>query len=440
MAKALTVGNKVKRVTPVDYRALGITAFDSNNDYPQRVARTLQRSPTGNAATNLYSTFLTGKGFTKPELNKLIVNSKKQSLADIAKRVNQDFATYHGCAFHINYNALLQPISINHVPFEMARLATEVDGKVKQIAVHPDWLGERRTGVKMRGVVKDDIKFIDIYTEDQAEIQLQIDAAGGFEKWNGHIVYYTVTGCVEYVLAPCDPVFEVVETEYGINIFSWRTTKKGYMPGGILAVPGKTEGPVKDGPVNENKTDSDQELTNTINENQGAENSGNIIVIPYENPEQLPQFTSFEIKNTDSLFEKTDARSQKTIARNYGQPKILHGIDTPGSLGFAKEWEDAERNYDQRCATMRSQLGKIYMPVLNKWQEPINVTEADMEVLPMTNIGKKNYLEMQAEISSCLTSAMTPLAKRGFLKNVLEVDEDTINELVPLETTTQPNA
>jgi hypothetical protein len=207
-----------KRVSTRDDKSLQIQSYDFDNIYPQRIRNAINSSGTGTSCTNLFAQHLRGRGFKNNDLEKLIVNEKNQTLGDVHKLICYDKAMYNGFAIHIGYNALLQVSSIKHIPFEFVRLSIADDrGLITSCKLYPDWA--RESG---KTFDKSKIKEVDLYSRDAEVIYQQINGSGGFENWNGQILYHTDKGNNVYPYASCDSVFEDVLTDAGIKMWKYR--------------------------------------------------------------------------------------------------------------------------------------------------------------------------------------------------------------------------
>ena len=166
-----TVLKRDERYKQWNERSLGIQAFGEENDYPQRVIEIVNASGTGGACVDVYSKFISGKGFADKNLYKLIVNDNRQTADYLLNQVSKDFS--YGCfAVHVNYNANYQIVEIQHVPWETVRFEKLNDeGEFWKVATHPDW-GKRQT--ELRKWKKTDIEFFDLYNPDPIEIERQV--------------------------------------------------------------------------------------------------------------------------------------------------------------------------------------------------------------------------------------------------------------------------
>lgn len=361
-----------RRIKPVDVKQYGVQGYDADNKYPQRIKYTIAASGTGVACTRLFSKYLKGRGFADAEVSKTPLNNSGQTLTDIHALVCQDYALYRGFALHIGYNALLQIISIKHVPFEFVRLNLPDDlENVSQATIYDDWGFDsgKKTDRKR-------FKTVDLYTTNVDKINSQIAKAGDISAWNGHLFYYSEDGALVYPKSPCDSVLEDVVTDSKVKIYKWRNTENGFMASHVYAHPGKFE-----------SDEAAEEFVNNLNAYQGADSSHKIMVVEVEDPAQMPQVVPFETPSKDKEFEYTESSVRENIIRAYGQPLVLHAVRTAGSLGESTEWEDAKKNYDERTEEERDRIAMVITKLMQQMNPAI--TEDQLKVIPITGVQDK---------------------------------------------------
>lgn len=360
-----------KRVLPRDDRSLNIQSYDLDNIYPQRVRNAINSSGTATACQNLFAKFLRGRGYKNQELEKLVVNERGETLADVHRLLCYDRAMYLGYALHIGYNAMLQPVSIKHIPFEYVRLSLpDSMGSVLTAKVYNDWAKE--TG---KPIDKNKIIEFDFFTEDTERIYEQIERAGGFSQWNGQLLYYSEKGNLVYPPAVCDPVFEDVLTDAGIKMWKFRGISTDFMANYFWIFNGEF--------ADERER---EEYITAVNSFQGVENSHKIAVVECPVPDSKPELIKVEKQDNDKVYELTETTCRDNIIRSYGQPLMLHAIHQQGSLGLSKEWEEAKANYDERTADEREKLGSCFKPILRRWAYGNPAPDGDYTIIPLTGL------------------------------------------------------
>lgn len=425
-ARVVVQTSVTKRVADSVDRSLGIFPYDGDNKYPQRVENARAASGTASACVKEMKRFLRGRGYDDPALESLVVNHKGQTLAEIHELICQDRSTFEGYAFIVGYNALFEVTSIQHVPFAHCRL--KYDGEtmqVSQVLVHPDW-GRERLGVAWK---KSDAVAFDVFTNDPQKRMAQVRACGGFQNWNGHIVYVSAAGHLTYPLSTFDAVMEDVLTERGIKTCKYRWQETGFMASHLLAVP-------------RFESDEDRnEFDENLKEFQGADRSQKIVLVEFDSKEQMPEVKPFTVNSQDGQYQWTESSVRDNIIRQFGQPLALHAIQAGGSLGMSKEFEEAKVLYDEKTADLRNQLAAFAADQLAMWSGG-NPAKKGFQVVPITGIkavqdkaplaatlGVGGLQSLQAII---VDTALTPQQKINIMVSVFGVPEqDAVNIITP---------
>lgn len=414
-----------KRVLNREDKTYGIQGYDLDNLYPQRVRNAINSSGTATACANLLLKHLRGRGYKNAALEDLIVNLAGQTLGDIHRLLCADRSMYRGWTYHVSYNAMLEPVEIKHVPFEYVRLAYPDDmGSVLTAKVYPDWAKESGKPVDRKL-----IKEFDLYTDDPLVIQEQVERAGGFDKWNGHIYYYSESGPHVYPPAVCDAVFEDVLTDAGIKMWKFRGISNDFMASYFWIFNGEFA----------SETEREEYVT-AVNSFQGVDNSHKVLVVECPVPASKPEIVPIQKQDNDRVYELTETTVRENIIRAHGQPLMLHAIHQAGSLGLTKEWEEAKKNYDERTEDDRVALGYTFEPVISRWAYGNPAPDGDYTILPLTKLPEAKSVQPlnealdPASIAGLQTvianPALTPPQKVNVLIAVYGVDKAVASAMV----------
>lgn len=373
------------RIKPKDNTSLGIQSYDVDNAYPQRVRNIIAASGTGSACSELLKKYLRGRGFANEFLEEVVVNARGETLGDLHNLLAEDRSYFRGFAIHIGYNAALQVTSLTHVPFEYIRLGLPDDtGAVAEVAIHPDWA--KQSGKPFNQA---DISWVDLYTDNPEKVLAQIDKAGGFDYWSGHVLYFSEAGHNTYPPAVCDSVLEDIITDAGIKVWKNRGVLTGFSANHILMYKGEFE-----------SDHARQQFIEDINQYQGADNAHKIMVVEVPTEESIPELKKIEQVSTDNLFQVTEQTVMENIIRRYHQPRTLHAIAQPGSLGLSKEWEEAKINYDERTEEERKRIVAVIGKVMALWHEgdPSAGNAFGYTVVPITGFSAKRETKTLSEV------------------------------------------
>lgn len=414
-----------KRILNREDKTFGIQVYDLDNLYPQRVRNAINSSGTGTACANLLAKHLRGRGYKNPAVEDLVVNVAGQTLGDVHRLLCADRALYRGWAYHVSYNAMLEPVEIKHVPFEYVRLTIPDDmGSVQTAKVYHDWAKE--TG---KPVDRKLIKEYDLYTSDTLVIQEQIEKAGGFDRWAGHLYYYSDYGKGTYPPAVADAVFEDVLTDAGIKMWKFRGISNDFMASYFWIFNG------------EFASDAErQEYVTAVNSFQGVDNSHKVLVVECPVPASKPEIVPIAKQDNDRVYELTETTVRENIIRAHGQPLMLHAIHQAGSLGLTKEWEEAKKNYDERTEDDRVALCYTFAEILERWAWGNPAPDGDYTVIPITGLAEVKAVQPLNEIldpaaiaglqTVIANPALTPPQKVNVLIAVYGVDQAVATSMV----------
>jgi hypothetical protein len=385
MKLTVTVPSTIKpRINSTLDTRKNIVNYDADNAYPQKCESAINASGTASSCTDKLKIFLEGNGFVDQNLKKLIVNSKGETLSDIHSLVCNDRSKFIAHALVIGYNALLEVSSIQHIEIKKIRYQRPTNngqGVILQMGVHPDWIGET-----YRRFDLNDIKWFDFYSDNKEIIASQIEAAGGFEKWNGQILYLSDSGKYTYPKAVCDSVLEYLLVQRGIKQFDYRNVETGFMAEGVFVNVGEFA-----------DKEDEENFDKGVEQFQGADRSHKILVAKVKNETEIPRFIPFESNKDDNKFLNTDIRARDSIIQCFGQPLALHSIQTAGSLGLSKEFEEAKTLYDQTTKRTRDFIANSFEKVLMNWHEGNPLGADGLRVIPVTGLSPVVEIKPLAE-------------------------------------------
>ena len=357
--------------------------YDEDNVYPQRVRNAIHSSGTASACTNLMAKHLRGRGYRNQDLEYLVINEKNETIGDVHKLLCNDRAMYLGYAFIVQYNALFQPQRIVHVPFESVRLSLPDDrGNVLTAKLHPDWARESGKNFEKKLITE-----VDLYTNDIEKIYEQIEWSGGFDNWNGHLIYFSERGNCVYPPAVCDPVFEDLLTDAGIKMWKFRGISTDFMASYFWMFQGEFADDYER-----------QAYADSINSFQGVDSSHKILLVECPLPNTKPELVKVDKQDNDRVYELTEVTCRENIIRNYGQPLTLHAIKTAGQLGLTKEWEEAKANYDERTSDEREKVALSLKPFVVDWSFGNPVTDDDFTIIPLTGLSEEKEVKSLSEV------------------------------------------
>lgn len=407
-----------------DWRQYKIQSYGETNDFPQSVDEIVTASKTGNACLGIYEDFIYGHGFRDRKIAEIIANSNNCPLNKVLRMVAKDFAKWHGLAIHVNYNANFKIRSVAHIPFETLRLHTPDDlGGVYMVAYHPDW-GRRD---KWRKAWKaSDIEWFDLFDPDPDKIRTQVEAAGGWDKYKGQILYISGDSgdCLSYPLPIYIAEVTDMRTEEGLANVTGRNVCSNFLSAGILV-------DIKDEEQSEQQV---QEKQMELEAFQGDENTSQLWYTQVRNKDQVPTFIPFSGANYDKAFTATQAAVPENIGQAFKQPPILRAVNVGAGFG-ADLMTNAYKFYNSVTTRERQQLTEAFQLLFKNWWMPL--TDPDFTIQPLVynggesiadRLGKENMTQI---LEILRDSTLTLVQKRNILKFAFGLYDDEIIKLLP---------
>lgn len=345
----------------------GILSYDIDNCYPQRVLDIVNASGVGKNCINTFRKFIEGAGFKDKTFYKNVINNKGLTADKLLRFISKDLATFGGFAIHVQYNGLLQISEITTIPFMDTRIPApdNIEGLGK-IVTYYDW--SRRIKERIR---REDIIYIDKFTSDQNKISEQIQKAGGLEYYKGQIFWYSNEG-ENYPLAPYDAVLEDLETDGRIKNHKRKKAATGFNSDYAFIHKGKFE-----------SEEQEQEMIKNLEEFQGDESAGNIMLVSIESEEQKPELLKFD-KSGESVdfYTANELSVHRNIRKAFGLPSVLAMEDIPGSLGLSTQMKEAYHVYNSLTTSERTTISENMKILFSNFHTNINPSN-DYDILPL---------------------------------------------------------
>ena len=351
-----------KRLTPYN-KGVSVYSNDIDNAYPERMDRLINNSVTAKSAASIMVQYLLGKGYG-PDADTVIINkSKRLRLIDFADDVADDIVKQRGVFIHVNYNALYQISDMSVLPFEWCRIgkkdSTDYNGK---IAVYKnDWAKPKKA----------DIQAIDVYNPNKKIIDAQVEAAGGWEKYKGQVLFVNMDTKLFYPLSRIDSVAEDCDSEAQAATYKNRLLRKGFF-GNTLVV---TRPLVGEGLAGDALREAENERTSfqkAIKDSLGATNAGGVLCLEMdfagEKLEDAILIKQIESKIDDKLFDYTESSVRENILVAFNNlPSGLMKTNDSAMFGNSGEaikemkrtyWENTTKERNLLTITLNTLLSK----------------------------------------------------------------------------------
>lgn len=354
----------------------GVVPYDIDNNYPLRVRDIVQNSGMGKTCVGKYRKFIFGEGFSDPNFANTIINKARLTPNKLLNKLSENFAYHGGFAIHVNWNPLFQISEINFQPFLHVRKTSEDNEEYPNMYAVCKWW-------HLRNIKAGDIVYIDRFCEDPEIIQEQVDKAGGWDKYNGQIFYYSTEGD-EYPLSIFDAVLEDMQTDSQTKIFKFRNVTSNFMASHVIITDKTESGEAEtDVPTHEN-IQKESSIVQQLQEFQGAEDAMKVIVIEKDTPEQSFDIKKLDIQNVDNLFQWTENSTRDNIRQAFMIPSILLQT-TPGKLGASTEFIDATNYYNLITNDERLKISEA-MELLHSYFSSYVEGQCKYDIVPKSGI------------------------------------------------------
>lgn len=382
---------KPKPRIEVDYSSIhNLQTYGYDNLYPQHLQQITAASGTVELCISRYAKFIEGNGFNDTRLSEYAVNRAGTTLDEVLHDVAGDIARFSGFALHVNYNVLCEITGVSFIPFEMCRLEEDDDaGHVAHILVHPDWTGRKKRGGVRLAVDESNITRICTFNPDPRVVALQIEAAGGIANYKGQVLWCSMDGDGIYPTPIYDAAITDISTDEGLGNIKYRNVRNNFLAACMLITKKRLPEVGGDG----HRDDEDMIEADDLQEFQGDENTGKIMLVTLQDNEDAPQVVNFPTRNYDKEFSVTDDSVTERIYAQFHQ-ELFHAIRM-GKLGFSGQvMQDAYEYYAGEVTNEQRFISRMFSRVFSYWYDK-SIAGADFTIEPLRYImaGGRNQNE-----------------------------------------------
>lgn len=360
----------------------GIYNWGDDNAYPQLIKTLINSSVTAKQCSDLNSKFIAGKGFefTKDITDKssLIVNKKGLNINQLLRVASKEFSDINNLFLHVNYNALFEIVSVDLLSSEDVRIGqADSTGYSGKFIVYDNW--DKSKGKKIE---KKDFVIINRFNLNPEIIQLQVEAAGGWNKYKGQILHITSSLNDIYSLADVDSVLYDADSEYQASVFKNSGLRKGFFGAKLFVTK----------PFADDYARKDFEKT--IQDLKGSENSSGVLLLE-ANLESDNLAEHIIIQNIDSnidnkKFESTEQSSAKNIRKAFGIPSIL--IEDTDNSVFGNSGEllkQAKLMHWENKEEERITIIEAFELIFSRFHKPVNPNN-NWNIIPIVQIPQQD--------------------------------------------------
>ena len=332
----------------------------------------IKRSGAGTRATNVFSKFISGKGFKDQVFANMIVNSKGMTANELLRFNARDKAKFKGFALHVGYNMLYEISTVNPVFFKFCRFGIPDDnGNIHDILFSTNWEKDKKK--EKSGFVSAPEKF-PVFNPDPGVVRRQIEQAGGIANYKGQILYFTPDPNL-YPECTFDPVVDDVQANAEIPLFQLKNIQHGFAANGVFKYPGTFE-----------SDDERNQVLGEVNKMTGAEAAGTTMLVEMGDrdiSETGSLFESMVIPSVDSLFVNQNKNIKDSIKENYGIPAPLLGMSKDSGVFSREEYQEAFDIYNSETQDDRMIVEDVYFKVFFHFRK-LAITKKSVEIEPNT--------------------------------------------------------
>lgn len=415
-----------------------IIRYGDYDNFPLRLARLVQNSPTASSCIDTKSDFIEGADFSDATLPDLKVNGRGERFGDIHHLNSEAQSIFEGFALNIKYNAKGNISEIFSVPFEYCRFGLpDSKGVITKIKVNPYYgTGEYREIYT---------KEYDVYNPDQKVVLKQ--QARDTTKYLGQILYVASTGPLSRFY-PAPKYYSChfwMAIDEAIGGFHKHNIENGFFQSVMMTIIGDENAPsTHPDDLIWNETtkayEPDPKKTNAYRFNiemqkfAGWDKAGNLMALWARVKEEAPNITAFPSTTNAELFKALQDITTEQIARATKVPAILANISSGASLGGdGNNIRASVKLMQQRVVKTHGMLERVYKDLFSHMEKPF---VGDVKILHYDPFPEVSYKSTDPSLWAVLTLE----EKRNWVKNntdyELLVDKPTTipdNHPIPID-------
>ena len=386
-------------VTPS--RVAGFLDFGSQNRFPQDLIKMVSGSITAGSCIKRRAQFISGNGFNRVDLSKLVVNRQRQTLDAVLRRTGWNVGFFECPALHIQYNGLGQTAGIRPIPVENVRLGKPDDFEnINTAGIFP-YLDS--TVFKNRD--KRNSK-LTLFNPEIDVVRKEIEVAGGIDKYQGQILYLPMLSPGDYYYHFPDwfKAHTAIETEKELNIFDLKQTTNSFAISGFASYLAE-----------ENTNDTDADELGSVNYRSGRDvdtdsieyqyqqsignrEAGSVVFNRFSTKEAMDSF-KFEPVTGAQMSERNGSVNQRVpenICRSFEVPPSRVGLTRPSGLVSTGDMlrEDVNNMY-QSVNDYQRLIKEAFESVLNHWHTPLG--EIDLAIDPLDYFNEKKNVPVSGK-------------------------------------------
>ena len=364
MALKLIASDIADRNRTLFDRSLGVVKNGEDNLYPTRMERAVNASVTAKSCASMYAKFMFGQGFVNDLETYTVGKTKNKEITPngLLQLIAKELAKQPACFIHVNYNANFKIISAATVPYRYCRFSEEDDSQYSgKVIVYDNW-----DKSKTNRIEKSKFKFFDTFNPSPDVIKYQVEKAGGFHKWNGQILYFSLDNSSTYPLAHIDVAVEDAESEHNFSVFRNETITDGFFTPAIL----------RHSPFD---SDKDKEVfKETIANLKGAKNRSKLLLLEDEftsdNKDGNLRIDKLDVNFNEKLFDTWESTVSNNIRKCFKNIPVVLVDYEAGKLGntSGESFTAAQKFYNSMTSEERQSISMLMKTIFDNFYQNIN--------------------------------------------------------------------
>lgn len=287
--------------------------YGKNNNYDNYLLELSKKSPLHSGILSRKRKMDVGGGLLYDANNKFIDKFYSELDKDFHNSVFNSIELFGGAYIGVKWfkNNI---IGLEYIPFNYVRLgeANEED-KIEYVLISKNWKKEKDGRYKSVP--------IPVFTgtkQDDYEIALIFNKAEG----------------QRYPKTAYEAAINYIEADYEVSKFHLSNIKNSFSPGAMIVF---VEGDAT--------PEEEEQIIEEIEAKKGSEGAGNFLVHFVKDQTRAPIITQLPVSDLDKQFAILNETIDSKIIVSHEIPRILSGIETPGSLGDSKQLLEAREQF-----------------------------------------------------------------------------------------------
>jgi len=382
-AKFIELYSRVIKIT--ENKDESIYHNGENNLYPNEIELAILNSPSGKQASKMMSNYISGKGILG--VDTIVNEDKKYKLSNIVKMASVDVSRQNGVYFHIgqklNESLELEPI-LDILEYTKTRIGKEDDDD----NITRYWFKDYCVQKSLFGKKEKESTFYYPFSDKQNVILEQVkndyklaegknpdaDLSEMLPYYRGQVFYLNLTPEFKYALSPFDAVYNDLDTESRISMFTNGHVRKGFLGKTFVITSGLDDEDI-------------EKVEDDVKKWLGSESVGGTFTMhigPTDDIDKVFKVGQVKAEFDDKLFSETKQGVKDNIfgaANNIPAQLVkadtsIFGTNSESYIEMKKfytEQTETERKAIEDTLTMLGFPCKI-IPIINIEDEPITIS------------------------------------------------------------------